>query len=365
MAVPESRRKKRVFVIMPFTETPARGQADLTEFFETNLKARIEAATGLRHQYIVARSDDSFDITAQIIKDLFVSDVVICDLSGPHANPNVMYELGIRLAMTNKPVILIREGHPGNQRIFDIAGFHTYEYSPHQYRKLEDHIINKLAQFEIGAEVYESPILKVLRTEPTILREVNRKRTKNLLSIFLSEIHGMQLTIMASLDAFFREHEIEWDFNGIPDVLEFFRGNQKRLSELPWNAFVFEPRGMPAINAFLVELPLDGFMSDEMEIQINTLISRFFNAYLANRFTWHEPPLRIIFTFTGESLLMAKVLDGCISLLSDVSDDEERLIERQLWKILSRSNLLDDPLQACPTDIARAIQDESKEASNV
>lgn len=102
-----------VFVIMPFTSTPSRSESDLTEFFQTNLRLPVEQNRGeLAFRYSVRRSDDSFNITERIIHDLYDADVVICDLSGINANPNVMYELGVRLAITNKPVILIRESSP-------------------------------------------------------------------------------------------------------------------------------------------------------------------------------------------------------------------------------------------------------------
>ncbi len=88
--MPKRQRPKRsVFVIMPFTKTPLRNKDDLTAFFEVNLKQRLESDASLKYQYVVRRSDDSFDITAQIIRDVYEADIVLCDLSGNDANPNV------------------------------------------------------------------------------------------------------------------------------------------------------------------------------------------------------------------------------------------------------------------------------------
>jgi len=156
------RQERTVFVIMPFTATPSRSQEQLTTYFEEQLKRRIEGEAGLGYQYRVFRSADTFDITATIIRDLQRADVVICDLSGPEANANVMYELGVRLAITHKPVILIRERHPNNKRIFDIAGFYTHEYDPSNYAQLEEHVISKLQGFESGAQAFLSPVLNLL-----------------------------------------------------------------------------------------------------------------------------------------------------------------------------------------------------------
>src|SRR5947209_3447766 len=141
-----------VFVIMPFRETPTRTKDDLTAYFEKNLKERIENCRSLPARYIVKRSDDTFNITEQIIQDLYSADIVICDLSGYDANPNVMYELGVRLGVSNKPVILVREQSNKNKQIFDIGGFYIHEYSPHRYSELEDHILDKLRRFVYGEE---------------------------------------------------------------------------------------------------------------------------------------------------------------------------------------------------------------------
>ena len=121
---------RTVFVIMPFKRTAARGQDELDRFFEYHLKRPIESCTDFRHHYNVRRSESTFDITAQIVQDLYDADVVLCDLSGEHGNPNVMYELGVRLALTHKPVIMFREAHASNKPIFDVGHYHTEPYDP-------------------------------------------------------------------------------------------------------------------------------------------------------------------------------------------------------------------------------------------
>lgn len=46
---------------MPFSETPMRNRDSLTEFFNINLKERIENDTTVQCDYVVSRSDDVFD----------------------------------------------------------------------------------------------------------------------------------------------------------------------------------------------------------------------------------------------------------------------------------------------------------------
>lgn len=148
-----------VFVIMPFSQAPTRTAEDLTEFFQENLKKRLETES-LRYRYVVKRSADAFNITETIIRDLHSADIVLCDLSGVPPNPNVMYELGIRLAISDRPVVLFREQHVDNRLIFDVSGFHIFEYRPQQYRKLEDYVVEKIRKFETGEERFQSPFCR-------------------------------------------------------------------------------------------------------------------------------------------------------------------------------------------------------------
>lgn len=164
-SIPADRDRERlVFVIMPFVKSPTRNKEQLTSFFLHQIKAPIEAAV-LQHRYRVIRSDESFDITEKIIRDLYHADIVIADLSGEFPNPNVMYELGVRLALSTKPVILIREVNPDNKSIFDVSTYYVHSYDPFNYRPLEEHLVAKLGRFEAGEEVYESPVRRVLRAE--------------------------------------------------------------------------------------------------------------------------------------------------------------------------------------------------------
>jgi len=160
----------RVFVIMPFTQTPTRNEAQLTSFFKKNIQEPIEhAGDRLANRYSVYRSGQAFNINAEIVKDLYRSDIVIADLSGPDPNPNVMYELGVRLAVSERPVILIREIHHQNKETFDIHGFYAFEYDPFDYGSLEDHLLAKLARFATGEETYDNPILTLIREQRALL----------------------------------------------------------------------------------------------------------------------------------------------------------------------------------------------------
>lgn len=55
---------------------------------------------------LVSDSDDSGIIQKRIVQNLYSSDIVVCDVSAK--NPNVMFELGMRLAF-DKPAIIVKD----------------------------------------------------------------------------------------------------------------------------------------------------------------------------------------------------------------------------------------------------------------
>lgn len=59
---------------------------------------------------IVSNGNGMEVIHQKIVQNLFLNDIVVCDVSGK--NPNVMLELGMRLAF-NKPVIVVKDDETG------------------------------------------------------------------------------------------------------------------------------------------------------------------------------------------------------------------------------------------------------------
>ena len=72
---------------------------------------------------LVSDADDSGIIHKTIIQNLYDNPVVICDVSGK--NPNVMFELGLRLAF-DKPTIIIKDDRTTYS--FDTAPIEHIEY---------------------------------------------------------------------------------------------------------------------------------------------------------------------------------------------------------------------------------------------
>lgn len=103
----------KAFVIMPFVE---RDEKRPNGFFKEVLDSLIIPA-GIEAGFTVetANKQGSDVIQSTIINDLLEADIVIADLTDH--NPNVLFELGVRMAV-DKPIALVKTKDTG--RIFDI-----------------------------------------------------------------------------------------------------------------------------------------------------------------------------------------------------------------------------------------------------
>jgi nucleoside 2-deoxyribosyltransferase len=111
---PPGQFDKTAFVIMPFSEKGKQGRS--TGFFDEVLKSLITpAGNSAGFAVKTARREDSDIIHHTIINQLLNAELVIADLTDH--NPNVLFELGIRLAK-DKPVVLIKSKDTG--AIFDV-----------------------------------------------------------------------------------------------------------------------------------------------------------------------------------------------------------------------------------------------------
>lgn len=74
---------------------------------KTIIEEAIESITENRYAVkLVSDADDIGVIQKRIVQNVYSSDIVVCDVSGK--NPNVMFELGLRLAF-DKPTIIIKD----------------------------------------------------------------------------------------------------------------------------------------------------------------------------------------------------------------------------------------------------------------
>jgi hypothetical protein len=119
--------KKTCFIIMPITtpESFLSQYRDGIEHFNHVLEClfipSVEKA-GYTAIPPIAKGADL--IHAEIIQNLWQSDLVFCDISCP--NPNVFFELGIRTAL-NKPVCIVKD-ELTNKIPFDLSILNYREY---------------------------------------------------------------------------------------------------------------------------------------------------------------------------------------------------------------------------------------------
>ena len=321
----QKKSKTTVFVVMPFSATPTRDKPSLDHFFEINLKQSIELNNTIENSRLVYRSADRFDITTQIIVDLYDADIVICDLSGEHANPNVMYELGVRLALSNKPVILIREHHPANRQIFDISGFHIFEYSPLRYNELQSFLGAKIQRLEKGEDKFESPVLKSLKASPHLMRAMAEKQANRLLQMGVAT---MRITLQAAtghIKRFFPEDAELHKSNTLEDVLSNIFDRWDELSQRDWGNFLLKTQKPAVIEMIPLSIDLSAFLPERAAIMMNTFIINYL-MYFYGATRDYDEPLEI-YSFLWETFQLAFVLGICLSYFDNREDHEKTTTE--------------------------------------
>jgi hypothetical protein len=124
IAEPATGTKLKAFVIMPFSEKTDRYAKG---FFDEVLKNLISpAAVEAGFSVETARRDGSDIIQSTIVNELMDADIVVVDLT--EHNPNVLFELGLRIAF-EKPIALIKA--EGTAPIFDVdAMLRVASYNP-------------------------------------------------------------------------------------------------------------------------------------------------------------------------------------------------------------------------------------------
>jgi hypothetical protein len=148
------------FVIMPFTE---RDPMHPSGFFAEVLRSIITpAAKSSQFTVRTANRQGSDLIQSTIINDLMDADLVIADLT--EHNPNVMFELGMRMA-EDKPVVLIKA--LGTGPLFDVDNMlRVFEYNSNLWATTVEKDMPSLRDFIKGAwenRKSEKSYMKILR----------------------------------------------------------------------------------------------------------------------------------------------------------------------------------------------------------
>lgn len=145
LASPPKGSSLRIFVAIPFSEKGGKWSKGFFSEVLNNLITPSGVEAGFRVE--TARKEGSDVIQATIVNDLLSADLVLADLTDH--NPNVLFELGMRMAF-DKPVALIRA--EGTGPIFDVDSMlRVMEYSPNLWRSTLESDIPKLTAHIKGA----------------------------------------------------------------------------------------------------------------------------------------------------------------------------------------------------------------------
>ncbi|MBI1345135.1 hypothetical protein GC163_02485 [bacterium] len=130
---------------MPFSEKGTNPRP--TSFFDEVFTSLLTPACNKADFGVeTARKHGSDVIHHTIVKELDEADLVIADLTDH--NPNVLFELGIRIAL-DKPVLLIRA--MGTPPIFDVDHMmRVFEYDPRLWKSTIDGDITGLSEHVKG-----------------------------------------------------------------------------------------------------------------------------------------------------------------------------------------------------------------------
>lgn len=165
---PRGEFERTAFVIMPFSE---KGKQERPKgFFDEVLKSVITLA-GNQAGFAIetARREDSDIIHHTIINELLHADLVIADLTDH--NPNVLLELGIRLAK-EKPVVLIKSKDTGP--IFDVDNLlRVYTYDQNLWSTTVQADVKALAERISGTwdnREHAVGYMRILTTGPQAVR---------------------------------------------------------------------------------------------------------------------------------------------------------------------------------------------------
>ncbi|WFR81107.1 hypothetical protein P9875_08045 [Janthinobacterium rivuli] len=319
--------KKTVFVIMPFVQANNRDQDELTKFFTDHIKDPIENSRDLDGKYVVNRSSDDFLILDNILLDLANADLVICDLSGVTANANVIFELGIRLSVSHKPVILIRENLDSNKSMFDVHGLHAFHYKMSSTKDLERFLIKKISEYDDDSSKYSSPVLKILNHEAAFWMQLPIRKASAFLGGISSAADANLRAFTKAINIFLRKNEVH-DFlvddpATVYKPIESLSENVKALNCL--ESFSYNISSIPSLDSYLSSVYLLGLIEESIERKFRTYAMHYslhFNKGNSG-FFW-DRRFDEIHAYAKETLILMNLCRTTIKILRSKQGSEER-----------------------------------------
>lgn len=210
-------------IVMPISEIDGLSKSHWDEVY--NIISESIVSAGFKPN-LVSNSEDIGVIQKRIVQNLYENPIVVCDVSAK--NPNVMFELGLRLAF-DKPTIIIKDDktnysfdtspiehleYPRDLRFSKIRDFgdklankidSTYRKSidDKEYSTFLKHFGTfKVAKIETEVVTKEDLIMEEVRSiRNLILRDINNKNTndKNIRYTTLEDVNFEKSIINVTL----------------------------------------------------------------------------------------------------------------------------------------------------------------------
>jgi hypothetical protein len=169
---------------------------------------------------LVSEADDVGVIQKRIVQNVYMSDIIVCDVSGK--NPNVMFELGLRLAF-DKPTVIVKDDK--TPYAFDTGIIEHVQYPRDlRFTKIEEFKIALAAKIvgtykAASSDPEYSPFLKNFgRFQVASLSETGmasdkeiRRRNEEIVKLLEDIVQRAQLDVNEKMGFFqkFREQQAE------------------------------------------------------------------------------------------------------------------------------------------------------------
>jgi len=331
----------KIFVIMPFVTANSRDKGDLEKFFNDYIKHPIENHGKFAHSYSVVRSGNDLSILDKIITDLAEAEIVICDLSGELANPNVIYELGIRLSISHKPVILIREDLPTNKNMFDIAGLYAFGYKTTAPRDLERFLIEKISFYEEHGDAFESPVLKALNHQAAFWMQLPVRKASAFLGGIASAADAHLKAFYDAMKIFSKNQNFDFNCDKYQVIYQYLNAmpeeDAKKLEIINYRV-----SRIPSLDSYLSSVYLLGLVDDDIERKFREYAMSYslsFNEGNSPLFsnTKREEYLR----YTYETLILMNSSRLLIKLLAEKrGSNASKALKDSFFETLNKSNIV-------------------------
>jgi len=172
---------------MPFSAMGNITEKDWTEIYTELFKPAVE---GARLRYYCTRSQiRNGAFTKDIVNNLFTAYVVLADIT--FFNPNVMWELGVRHALTKRTILVARKDVMRERIISDLKIYGVIPYDPTNLTQASDfkkEIKSALKKIDDEPERSDNPVFDFLKQEEITQTKFEHTRNIKKLTGLLSEL---------------------------------------------------------------------------------------------------------------------------------------------------------------------------------